>query len=62
MYNVRDMGWIPKRMSIHQMDSKGTIKSNFVTSYLVFRDSISIELTLELDLANSLIWQSCYVN
>ena len=29
-----------KSMSIHQKDSKGIVKSNFVTLYLDFRGSI----------------------
>ena len=29
-----------KSMSIHQKDSKVTIKSNFITSYLTFRNLI----------------------
>ena len=40
--NVRDMAWMFNSMSIYQKDSKGEIKSNFVTSYLAFRDSIPI--------------------
>ena len=31
-----------KSMSIHQRDSKGLVKSNFVTSCLAFRGSIPI--------------------
>ena len=31
-----------KSMSIHQRDSKGIVKSNFVTSCLAFRGSIPI--------------------
>ena len=41
MYNVNDMSWMLKSMSIHQKDSKGTIKPNFGTSCLAFRGSIS---------------------
>ena len=40
MYNVRDMGWMFKSMSIHQKDSKWTVKSNFVALCLTFRGSI----------------------
>ena len=40
MYNVRDMGWMIKSMSIHQMDSKEIIKFNFITSCLAFMGSI----------------------
>ena len=42
MYNVRDMDWILKSMSIRQNDNKGVVKSNFVTSCLAFRGSILI--------------------
>ena len=38
--NVKDMGWMFKYMSIHQNDSKKTLKSNFITSCLAFRGSI----------------------
>ena len=31
MYNVRDMGGILKSMLIQQENTKGTVKSNFVT-------------------------------
>ena len=41
MYNVKDMSWMLKSMSIHQNDSKGTVKPNFGTSCLAFRGSIS---------------------
>ena len=40
MYNVRVMDWMLKSMLIHQKDSKGMVKSNFVTSCLAFRNSI----------------------
>ena len=40
MYNVREMGWMLKSMSIYQRDSKGIVKSNFVTSCLAFWGSI----------------------
>ena len=41
-------------MSIHQMDSKGIVKSNFVTSYLARKHSIptfvaSIDFVHEID-------------
>ena len=36
MYNVRDIGWMHKSMLIYQKDSKGIVKSNFVTSRLAF--------------------------
>ena len=42
MYNVRDMGWMLKSMSILWKDGKIIIKSNFVSSCLAFRGSISI--------------------
>ena len=38
--NVRDMSWMLKSMSMHKRDSKGTIKSDFVTSCLTFRGLI----------------------
>ena len=44
MYNVRDMSWMLESMSIHQKDSKGMVKSNFVTSCFAFRSSIPIEV------------------
>ena len=34
-----------KLMSIHQRDSKGIVKSNFVTSCLAFRGSIPTRVT-----------------
>ena len=40
MYNVRDMGWMLKFMSMHKMDSKRIVKSNFFTSCLAFSGSI----------------------
>ena len=36
------MDWMLKSMSIHQMDNKGIVKSNFVTSCIAFRGSIPI--------------------
>ena len=42
IYNVRDMSWMLKSMSIHKRDSKGIAKSNFVTSCFAFRCSITI--------------------
>ena len=37
-----------KSMSMHKMDNKGTIKSNFFTLCLVFRRSIPKKLPLAL--------------
>ena len=40
MNNVRDMSQMLKSMSIHQMDTKEIVKSNFVTLCLAFRGSM----------------------
>ena len=40
MYNVRDIDWMLKSMSIHQRDNKGIVKFNFLTSCLTFMGSI----------------------
>ena len=40
MYNVKDMDWMLKSMSIHQNNNKRIVESNFVTSCLAFRGSI----------------------
>ena len=34
-------------MSMYKNDSKGTIKSNFVTSFLTFRGSIQTQSTIK---------------
>ena len=41
-----------KSMSIHQRDSNGTTKSNFITSYLTFKVSIT---TCTVEIAYSVI-------
>ena len=40
MYNVRDIDWMLKSMSIHQRDNKGIVKFKFLTSCLTFMGSI----------------------
>ena len=35
--HVKDMDWMLKSMSIHQRNSKGIVKCNFITSYLTFK-------------------------
>ena len=52
MYNIRDVSWMLKSMSIHQRDSNGTTKSNFITSYLTFKVSIT---TCTVEIAYSVI-------
>ena len=37
-----------KSISMHTNDTKGTVKFDFVTSYLAFRDSIPINFILEV--------------
>ena len=43
MYNIRDIGFIFKSMSMHKRDRKGIVKPYFIISCLTFRDSILIE-------------------
>ena len=40
MYNVKDMSWILKSISMHKNDSKGIVKFDFVTLCLTFMGSI----------------------
>ena len=44
MYNIRDIDRMLISMSIHKKDSKRMVKSNFFTSCLDFKGSMSIPL------------------
>ena len=59
MIYIGDIGWMLKSMTIYQRNSKGIVKSNFVTSCLAFGGSISI-VWLLLIVSNLLVchWSS----
>ena len=45
MYNVRDMSWMLKPMSIYQRDNKEIVEYNFITSCLAFWGSIPTNMS-----------------
>ena len=53
MYNVRDMDWMFKSMSMCKRDNNGIVKSDFATSRLAFRALIPIVSAKEIPI-------SCY--